>query len=100
MSLSVSSTSMSIASDLHALVDHSNVGLNAWRIYRTRYFRPECFTIFLPVFVVVIESGAIYSTSILMLLLTFFIGSNGQWTILDIITPIVVSLQSLDPSDS
>ncbi|KAG2149646.1 hypothetical protein BD769DRAFT_347578 [Suillus cothurnatus] len=72
MSLSVSSTS-----------------LNAWRIYRTRYFRPECFTIFLPVFVVVIESGAIYSTSILMLLLTFFIGSNGQWTILDIITPIV-----------
>lgn len=52
---------------------------------------PEGFAAFLPVFVVVIESGVLYSTSILMLLLTFFIGSNGQYTMLDIITPIVVS---------
>ncbi|KAG1757224.1 hypothetical protein EDB19DRAFT_1900765 [Suillus lakei] len=63
--------------------------LNAWRIYRTRHFVPEGFAAFLPVFVVVIESGVFYSMSILMLLLTFFIGSNGQYTMLDIITPIV-----------
>lgn len=72
MSLSVTSTS-----------------LNAWRIYRTRYFMPESFAAFLPVFIVIIESGAFYSTSILMLLLTFFVGSNSQYTMLDIITPIV-----------
>jgi hypothetical protein len=80
--------------------DHSDTALNAWRIYRTRCFTPESFAAFLPVFVVIIESGAFYSTSILMLLLTFFIGSNGQYTMLDIVTPIVVSSQSLDPSDS
>jgi hypothetical protein len=71
--------------------DHSGAGLNAWRIYRTRCFMPEGFAAFLPVFVVIIESGAFYSTSILMLLVTFFIGSNGQYTMLDIVTPIVVS---------
>ncbi|KAG2350750.1 hypothetical protein BDR05DRAFT_1054816 [Suillus weaverae] len=89
MVLSVTSTSMSIASNLQAPDDHSDPGLNAWRIYRTRCFMPEGFAAFLPVFVVVIESGAFYSMSILMLLLTFFIGSNGQYTMLDIITPIV-----------
>ncbi|KIK49491.1 hypothetical protein CY34DRAFT_114792 [Suillus luteus UH-Slu-Lm8-n1] len=67
----------------------TSTSLNAWRIYRTRCFMPEGFAAFLPVFVVVIESGALYSTSILMLLLTFFIGSNGQYTMLDIVTPIV-----------
>lgn len=67
----------------------TSTSLNAWRIYRTRCFMPEGFAAFLPVFVVVIESGAFYSMSILMLLLTFFIGSNGQYTMLDIITPIV-----------
>ncbi|KAG1834396.1 hypothetical protein EV424DRAFT_1532122 [Suillus variegatus] len=67
----------------------TSTSLNAWRIYRTRYFVPEGFAVFLPVFVVIIESGAIYSMSILVLLLTFFIGSNAQYTMLDIITPIV-----------
>lgn len=97
MVLSVTSTSMSIGSNLQAPDDHSNAGLNAWRIYRTRYFVPEGFAVFLPVFVVIIESGAFYSMSILVLLLTFFIGSNAQYTMLDIITPIVVSLQNLRP---
>ncbi|KAG1845962.1 hypothetical protein C8R48DRAFT_757221 [Suillus tomentosus] len=67
----------------------TSTSLNAWRIYRTRYFVPEGFAAFLPVFVVIIESGAFYSMSILVLLLTFFIGSNAQYTMLDIITPIV-----------
>ncbi|KAG2156581.1 uncharacterized protein EDB93DRAFT_1127383 [Suillus bovinus] len=67
----------------------ASTSLNAWRIYRTRSFMPEGSAVFLPVFVVIIESGAFYSTSIFVLLLTFFIGSNGQYTMLDIITPIV-----------
>ncbi|KAG0700655.1 hypothetical protein DFH29DRAFT_610112 [Suillus ampliporus] len=63
--------------------------LIAWRIYRTCRFLPEGLAAFLPVFIAVVESGALYSTGVLLLLLTFLIGSNGQYVMLDIITPIV-----------
>ncbi|KAG2112104.1 hypothetical protein DEU56DRAFT_935228 [Suillus clintonianus] len=63
--------------------------LNAWRIYRTRRFMPEGLGAFLPVFVVIIESGALYATNIFMLLITFFIQSNALYIMLDIVAPIV-----------
>ncbi|KAG1754941.1 uncharacterized protein EDB91DRAFT_1042985 [Suillus paluster] len=63
--------------------------LISWRIYRTRRFLPEGLAAFLPVLVVVVESGTLYATSMLMLLLTFLIGSNGQYVMLAVITPIV-----------
>ncbi|KAG2155520.1 hypothetical protein DEU56DRAFT_943206 [Suillus clintonianus] len=75
---------------LTMVVSVTSTILNAWRIYRSRRFMAEeGLGAFLPVFVVVIESGAFYATSILILLVTFFIGSNAQYIMLAIITPIV-----------
>ncbi|KAG1730668.1 uncharacterized protein EDB91DRAFT_1252529 [Suillus paluster] len=61
----------------------------AWRIYTTRRFMPGGLAALLPVFIVVIESGALYATSVLALLITFLIGSNGEYIMLDVIPPIV-----------
>ncbi|KAG2143090.1 hypothetical protein DEU56DRAFT_733267 [Suillus clintonianus] len=63
--------------------------LIAWRIYRTRRFMPGGLGVFLPVLIVIVESGALYATSALAFLLAFLLGSNGQYTILDVIPPIV-----------
>ncbi|OAX37293.1 hypothetical protein K503DRAFT_693595 [Rhizopogon vinicolor AM-OR11-026] len=62
--------------------------LIAWRIYRTR--RPDGLAVaFLPVFIVIVESGALYSTSVIALLATFLARSNGKYPAMDIATPIV-----------
>ncbi|KAG1743445.1 hypothetical protein EDB19DRAFT_1907088 [Suillus lakei] len=45
--------------------------------------------IFYPVLIVVVESGALYATSVLALLLAFLTGSNGQYPAMDIAPPIV-----------
>ncbi|KIK39533.1 hypothetical protein CY34DRAFT_327019 [Suillus luteus UH-Slu-Lm8-n1] len=61
----------------------------AWRIYRTRHFTSDGFAAFLPIFIVVVESGAIYATGVLSILLTYLSGSNGQYTVLDAVSPIM-----------
>ncbi|KAG2122569.1 hypothetical protein DEU56DRAFT_71776 [Suillus clintonianus] len=63
--------------------------LISWRIYRTRRFIPDGLAAFLPVFIVVVESGALYSTSVLALLIATSAGSNAQYIMLSIIPPIV-----------
>lgn len=40
---------------------------------------------------VIIESGAIYTASVLCLLVSYLVNSNGQYPALDLITPLVVS---------
>jgi len=42
-----------------------------------------------PVMAVIVESGAIYTCSVLGLLIAFLLGSNGQYAALDIMTPLV-----------
>jgi hypothetical protein len=64
-------------------------GLISWRIYRhSKSGGPAAF---LPVLIVVVESGILYATSVLALLLAFLTGSNGQYPAMDIGPPIVVS---------
>ncbi|KIK61183.1 hypothetical protein GYMLUDRAFT_590960 [Collybiopsis luxurians FD-317 M1] len=43
----------------------------------------------LPVFVTIVESGALYASGVLGLLIAFLSGSNGQYPALDICTPLV-----------
>jgi len=57
---------------------------------------PDGLTALLPVFIVIVESGALYATSVLALVVTMWTGSNGQSPALDIVTSIVVSLLCLD----
>jgi hypothetical protein len=61
----------------------------AWQIYHTRRFMPGGLAALLPVFIVVIESGALYATSVLALLISFLVRSNGEYIMLAIIPPIV-----------
>ncbi|KAG2069454.1 hypothetical protein BDR04DRAFT_1101547 [Suillus decipiens] len=61
----------------------------AWQIYHTRRFMPGGLAALLPVFIVVIESGALYATSVLALLISFLVGSNGEYIMLSVIPPIV-----------
>ncbi|OJA18899.1 hypothetical protein AZE42_12066 [Rhizopogon vesiculosus] len=64
--------------------------LIVWRICRIRPFTPPGgFPTFLPVVIAIVESGALYAMSVLALLVTFSIGSNAQYIMLDVITPIV-----------
>lgn len=75
---------------LTLVLNVTSTSLNAWCIYRTRRSMPQGFNAaFLPVLVVIIESGTLYSMSILSLLITAFIGSNDQYVVVEIITPIV-----------
>jgi len=71
--------------------DQNNAVSIAWQIYHTRRFMPGGLAALLPVFIVVIESGALYATSVLALLISFLVGSNGEYIMLAIIPPIVVS---------
>ena len=43
-----------------------------------------------PVMIVIIESGALYTSGIIAFLCTYLAGSNGQYPALDLITPLVV----------
>lgn len=63
--------------------------LISWRIYRSRHSKPDGPAAFLPVLIVVVESGILYATSVLALLLAFLTGSNGQYPAMDIGPPIV-----------
>ncbi|KAG1742789.1 uncharacterized protein EDB91DRAFT_1051679 [Suillus paluster] len=63
--------------------------LIAWRIYRNRRFMPGGLGIFLPVFIVIIESGPLYTTCVLALLAAFLIKSNGEYVVLGVIAPTV-----------
>ncbi|KAG1730684.1 uncharacterized protein EDB91DRAFT_1059294 [Suillus paluster] len=63
--------------------------LIAWRIYRTRRFMPDGLGPFLPVFIVIIESGALYTTSVVAILVTYLIPSNGEYVVLAFIPPTV-----------
>jgi hypothetical protein len=67
-------------------------GLIAWRICRAPSFIPNGSPSLLPIFIVIIETGALYAISVLALLVAFLTGSNGQFIAFDVITPIVVSL--------
>jgi hypothetical protein len=66
------------------------VGAIVWRIYLVRHFTPDNL-LFIPVVIVIVESGALYTTSVLALLIAFLTGSNAQYLMLDVIIPIVVS---------
>lgn len=61
----------------------------AWRIYRTRRFMSDGFAVYLPILIVIVESGAIYATGVLSILLAYLSGSNGQYTVLDAVSPIM-----------
>lgn len=63
--------------------------LIAWRIYRTRRFMSDGFAMYLPILIVIVESGAIYATGVLSILLAYLSGSNGQYTVLDAVSPIM-----------
>ncbi|KAG1859212.1 hypothetical protein F4604DRAFT_1792921 [Suillus subluteus] len=63
--------------------------LIAWRIYRTRRFMSDGFAVYLPILIVIVESGAIYATGVLSILLAYLSGSNGQYTVLDAVSPIM-----------
>jgi hypothetical protein len=79
---------------MYAHADENMIALIAWRIYKTRRSLPDGLAAFLPLFIVIVESGAIYATSVIALLTAFLTGSNGQYPAMDISTPIVVSLFS------
>ncbi|KAG2035259.1 hypothetical protein BDR03DRAFT_1012766 [Suillus americanus] len=63
--------------------------LISWRIYHSRRSISGDPVPLLPILIVVIESGALYATSVLALLLAFLMGSNGQYPAMDIAPPIV-----------
>lgn len=44
-----------------------------------------------PVLVGIVESGALYASGVLVLLITYLANSNAQYPALDICTPLVVS---------
>lgn len=82
-------TSIIVFYALTMLISVTCTILIAWRIYRTRRFIPEGLAAFLPVFIVVVESGALYATSVFALLIATLVGSNAQYIMLAIISPIV-----------
>jgi len=62
----------------------------AFKIWLSRRSAPITSGISLvPIIAVIIESGAIYSTSILSTLIAYLSGSNGQYAALDLVTPLV-----------
>lgn len=79
----------------HALenldVDLGLVGAIAWRILRTGMRTGTGVRSLLPVAVVVIESGAIYTSAILGVLLSYLSGSDGHYIAYDVVSPLVVS---------
>lgn len=80
-SLSRASTGSTVYTTVPSLI--------SWRIYRSRHSKLDGPAAFLPVLIVVVESGILYATSVLALLLAFLTGSNGQYPAMDIGPPIV-----------
>jgi hypothetical protein len=63
--------------------------LKVWRTHR-QALSSSARSLF-PVIAVIIESGAIYTASVLGFVITFLLKSNGQYPALGLITPLVVS---------
>ncbi|KAG0699931.1 hypothetical protein DFH29DRAFT_934702 [Suillus ampliporus] len=74
---------------LTMLLSVTCTGLIAWRIYHTRRVMPGGFGSLLPVFIVIVESGALYSTSVLASLIAFLAGSNGKYPAVDVIPSVM-----------
>ncbi|TFY71779.1 hypothetical protein EVG20_g1237 [Dentipellis fragilis] len=60
----------------------------AWRILMTHRFAKGS-RYLLPVIIVVVETGALYSTALCGVLITYIANSNGQYPALDIVQPLV-----------
>jgi hypothetical protein len=67
------------------------VGAIVWRIYLVRHFTPDNLPALIPVVIVIVESGALYTMSVLAFLIAFLTESNVRYIMLDVIIPIVVS---------
>ncbi|KAG2138390.1 hypothetical protein DEU56DRAFT_887045 [Suillus clintonianus] len=74
---------------LTMVVSVTCTGLIAWRLYRTRRFMANGFVTYLPILIVIVESGALYATGVLSILLTYLSGSNGQYAVLDAVSPLM-----------
>lgn len=61
----------------------------AWRIYRTRSPLIKR-TRLTPVLLAFVESGALYASSVLAVMIAYASGSNGQYAALDVVIPLVV----------
>ncbi|KAL0945862.1 hypothetical protein HGRIS_012147 [Hohenbuehelia grisea] len=64
-------------------------GAIVWRIYWTRRAVISAQGSLFPVALAIVESGAVYATGVLGSLIAYLTGSNGQYTALDVITPLV-----------
>ncbi|KAA1474423.1 hypothetical protein DENSPDRAFT_882788 [Dentipellis sp. KUC8613] len=60
----------------------------AWRILVIDQFS-KSFRTLLPVIIIVVETGALYSTALCGLLIAYLVGSNGQYPALDVVQPLV-----------
>ncbi|OJA18165.1 hypothetical protein AZE42_10619 [Rhizopogon vesiculosus] len=77
---------------LSMIISNTCTILIARRIYRTRRFMSGGLAALLPIFIVILESGALYAMSVVALIVTLLTRSNGQYIVLDIVAPIMVSL--------
>ncbi|KAA1477308.1 hypothetical protein DENSPDRAFT_581986 [Dentipellis sp. KUC8613] len=65
----------------------------AFKIYTTGSHRASLGSL-LPVFVAIIETGALYTASLMAYLISYLAQSYGQYIVLDSVTPLVVSCPS------
>jgi hypothetical protein len=65
----------------------------------TRSVKPDGLAVFfyIPLFIVIVGSGALYATTVIALIAAFSTGSNGEYPTMDNATPIVVDY-SMDPT--
>ncbi|KAA1477758.1 hypothetical protein DENSPDRAFT_844953 [Dentipellis sp. KUC8613] len=61
----------------------------AYKIASTGHFKDQSFYNLLPILVIVVETGAIYTSSLVAFLVAFLVNSNGQYIAIDLITPLV-----------
>lgn len=67
------------------------IGLVAYKIWKVNKLSVRVgATNLMPVFLVVIESGALYSATLIALLATYLAGSWAQYLLIDALTPIIV----------
>ncbi|TFY71110.1 hypothetical protein EVG20_g1884 [Dentipellis fragilis] len=66
---------------------YCNVAI-VWKIWRAGNFRQSGSRL-LPVLIVIIETGALYTSNLIAFLVVYLSNSNGQYIALDLITPLV-----------
>ena len=77
-----------------ALISLSIVAI-AYRIYApSRGLGPGMPSTLLPVTIAIIESGALYTVAMLSLLLAYVTHSNGKYTALDCVAPLIVCIHA------